>query len=51
MFEAAGGPLEKADYFLLAEATLPGEIHPEIIEVLDAIAVLVGDPAGDVANQ
>jgi len=51
MFEAAGGPLEKADYFLLAKAMVPGEIHPEIMKVLDAIGDLIGDPAGDVASQ
>lgn len=41
MFEAAGSLLEKADYFLLAEAMVPGEIHPEVMTVLDAIAALV----------
>lgn len=51
MFEAAGGPLEKADYFLLAQAMLPSEIHPEVIKVLDAIADLVGGSAGGVASQ
>jgi predicted ATPase len=42
MFEAAGHPLEKEDYFLLASAMMPEEIHPEVIAVLDAIAALVG---------
>jgi predicted ATPase len=41
MFEAVGGPLEKEDYFLLAEAMVPDEIHPDVTQVLDAIAALV----------
>ena len=43
MFEVVGTPLEKADYFLLAEAMLPEEIHPEVTNVLNAIANLVNN--------
>jgi predicted ATPase len=50
MFEAAGGPLEKADYFLLAAAMLRDEIHPEVVRVLDDIADLVGSSGGEVAT-
>jgi len=45
MFEAAGEPLEKEDYFLLAEVMRPSEIHPDARAVLDAIANLVDDIA------
>lgn len=41
MFEAAGHPLEKEDYFLIAEAMRPEEIHPEVMAVLDAIEGLI----------
>jgi hypothetical protein len=43
MFEAANGPLEKSDYFLLAEVMQPSEIHPEVVQVLDSIAKLISD--------
>jgi predicted ATPase len=42
MFQAAGTPWEKEDYFLLAEVMKADEIHPEILYVLDAIADLLG---------
>jgi hypothetical protein len=36
--EAAGRPLVKRDFFLVAAAMLPEEIHPEVVEKLDLIA-------------
>jgi hypothetical protein len=42
MFHATGTPLEKEDYFLLAETMKAEEMHPEIIAVLDAITNLAG---------
>ncbi len=41
MFEAAGRPMEKSDFFLIASNMRPDEIHPEVIEVLDMIAALL----------
>ena len=41
MFEAAGRPMEKCDFFLIAGNMKPDEIHPEVIEVLDMIAALL----------
>jgi predicted ATPase len=46
MFDAAGHPLEKEDYFLIAEAMKPEEIHPEVMGVLDAIAGLIDPTTG-----
>jgi predicted ATPase len=43
MFEAAGRPLEKGDFFLIAQNMKPEEIHPEVVRVLDAIAQLLPD--------
>lgn len=43
MFEAAGDPLEKEDYFLLADVMKAEEIHPDVLAVLDAIGDLVPD--------
>lgn len=43
MFEAAGDPLEKEDYFLLADLMKPEEIHPDVLTVLDAIRDLIPD--------
>jgi predicted ATPase len=43
MFEAISHPLEREDYFLIAEAMKPEEIHPEVILVLEAIAGLAAD--------
>ena len=40
MFQAAGRPLEKSDFFLIAERMTPNEIHPDIVRVLDQIASL-----------
>ncbi len=42
MFEAAGFPMEKGDYFLLAEKLRPAEVHPDVRRVLDRIASLIG---------
>jgi len=41
MFETIDGPLEKEDYFLIAEVMKPEEIHSEVVGVLDAIARLI----------
>ena len=41
MFESAGRPLEKSDFFLIAQSMKSEEIHPEVIGVLDAIAKLL----------
>jgi predicted ATPase len=43
MFEAAGRPLEKGDFFLIAQNMRPEEIHPEVVRVLDAISQLLPD--------
>jgi len=43
MFEAAGRPLEKGDFFLIAQNMKPEEIHPEVVRVLDAISQLLPD--------
>jgi len=45
MFEAAGRPLEKSDFFLIAERMTKDEIHPAVITVLDQVAALA--PGGD----
>jgi hypothetical protein len=51
MFEAAGRPLEKSDFFLIAENMQKQEIHPEIIRVLDRIAgLLPGAPVAGSTN-
>jgi hypothetical protein len=42
MFDGVGSPLEKEDYFLLAQVMKPEEVHPEVIGVLDSIAGLLG---------
>jgi len=50
MFEAAGRPLEKSDFFLIAESMRKEEIHPEIIRVLNCIAGLLpsnSEPGSD----
>lgn len=41
MFAAAGRPMEKSDFFLIAESMTKDEIHPEVIRVLDQIAGLL----------
>lgn len=38
--------VRKADYYRIAEAMEPEEIHPEVIEVLDKIAALLPDEDG-----
>ncbi len=43
MFEAAGRPLEKGDFFLIARSMRSEEIHPEVVRVLDAISRLLPD--------
>lgn len=45
LLEAAGRPLPKPDLFLIAQALRPEEVHPEVIEKLDAIAALAGPDA------
>jgi hypothetical protein len=48
LFEAAGRPMEKSDFFLIAQNMKPEEIHPEVVRVLDAVAALLpGDDVGD----
>jgi predicted ATPase len=51
MFAVAGIPMEKEDYFLLAEAMRPDEIHPEVLNVLDAIGNLVVPAATEMAGR
>ena len=41
MFDLAGRPMEKSDFFLLAEKMLPAEIHPDVRGILDQIADLL----------
>jgi hypothetical protein len=41
MFQAAGRPMEKSDFFMLAEKMRPDEIHPDVRTVLDKIAALI----------
>lgn len=41
MFEKAGRPIEKNDYFLIAEQMEESEVHPAVREVLDQIAALI----------
>lgn len=41
MFESAGRPMEKSDFFLIAEAMRPDEVHPDVKHVLDRISELV----------
>ncbi len=41
MFEAAGRPMEKSDFFLVAEKMEPREIHPDVRQVLDKISELI----------
>jgi predicted ATPase len=40
LFEAAGRPMEKPDFFLIAEAMRKEEIHQDVLRVLDAVASL-----------
>jgi len=51
MFAVAGIPMEKEDYFLLAEVMRPDEIHPEVVNVLDAIGSLVAPAAAEMAGH
>lgn len=41
LLEAAGRPLPKSDFFLVAAAMRPEEVHPDVISTLDAIADLL----------
>ncbi len=41
MCEASGRPMEKSDFFLIANNMRSSEIHPEVIRVLDCIAALL----------
>lgn len=41
MFEAAGRPMEKSDFFLIASNMKREEVHPEVVQVLDMIAALL----------
>ncbi len=41
LFEAAGRPMEKSDFFLIAQNMRPEEIHPEVVRMLDAVADLL----------
>lgn len=41
MFQTAGRPMEKNDFFLIAETMRPDEIHPEVRDVLDRIVELI----------
>ncbi len=41
MFQAAGRPLEKSEFFLIAQCMKPNEIHPEVVNVLDLISDLL----------
>ncbi|MEE9263801.1 MAG: AAA family ATPase [Vicinamibacteria bacterium] len=45
MFDEIGVSLEKGEYYRIAEAMAPEEIHPAVREILDAIAALL--PAED----
>ena len=38
LFDAAGCSVSKSDYVILAEVMIPKEIHPDVREILDAIA-------------
>ncbi len=42
VFEAAHLPIPKSDYYLIAEQMTPAEVHPEVIEKLDAISKALG---------
>ena len=41
LFEAAGRPMEKSDFFLIAQNMRKEEIHPEVTRILDAVADLL----------
>ena len=43
MFEVAGRPLEKRDFYLIAQNMRAEEIHPEVVRVLDAVSRLLPD--------
>ncbi len=47
LFEGTRPPLRKADYYRIAEAMKPEEIHPEVVQVLDRIAALLPKDAED----
>jgi hypothetical protein len=43
MFEAAGMPKEKSDFYLIAEKMEPREVHPDVKRALDSIAELLAE--------
>lgn len=48
MFEAAGRPMEKSDFFLIASNMKPNEVHPEVVAVLDMVFdLLPTEPIAD----
>lgn len=48
MFESAGRPMEKSDFFLIASNMKPDEIHPEVVDVLNMIfELLPPEPIAD----
>ncbi|MYE00686.1 MAG: AAA family ATPase [Alphaproteobacteria bacterium] len=49
LFDNTQLPLRKADYYRIAEAMKPEEIHPEVIQVLDKIAALLPESGGGAA--
>lgn len=51
MMDAAGVGLEKSDYYRIARQMTPEEIHPEVVEKLDAIASCFGLAADGLGSQ
>lgn len=47
LLEEVGAPTPKRDFFLLAAAMTPEEIHPEVIEKLDVIGETLNPPGSD----
>lgn len=47
LLEAANNPLPKMDYYLIAAAMRPDEIHPEVVQMLDRVAEVLGRPPGN----
>ena len=41
MFQAAGRPMEKSDFFLVAESMKQDEIHSDVVQVLNRVAGLI----------
>jgi hypothetical protein len=44
LLDAAGNPLPKSDYYLIAAEMLPREIHPDVVRMLDLVADVLGRP-------